>query len=133
MYGNNVTLVVGGTSTDKSGNAFYIAAGYSSVTLTAPTSGNTQGLAVIGPTTSSSSGTASFAQGASGNSITGAFYFPYGAISLSGAANVNNGAGGCLELIGSQVSLSGGSSLASSCNIPGVGTSGASGLVSLVQ
>lgn len=133
MSAANVTVVVGGTSLDGSGNAFFVGAGYSTVTFTAPTSGNTQELAVIGPTTSTNTGTVSFGEGASGNNVTGAFYFPYGAITLSGAANVSNGSSGCLELIGSQVTLVGGSSLASSCNIPGVGTSGTSGLVSLVM
>ena len=133
MSAVSVTVVVGGTSLDSSGNAFSVGAGYSSVTFTAPTSGNTQQLAVIGPTASTNTGTVSFGEGASGNDVTGAFYFPYGAITLSGAANVANGSSGCLELIGSQVTLTGGSSLASSCNIPGVGTSGTSGLVSLVQ
>ncbi len=133
MSAPNTTFVVGGEALDGSGHAFYIGAGYSTVTLSAPATGNTQGLAVIGPTASSNIGTAVMTEGSTGTTISGAFYFPYGAISLSGAANVGNGSGQCLEVIGKQVTLSGGSALASTCNIPGVGTSGVSGLVSLVQ
>ena len=99
----------------------------------APTSGSTQGLAVIGPTTSSNLSGATFNEGSSGTNISGAFYFPYGQINQAGDSQIGDGSGQCLELIGSQVTLTGGSSLASSCNIPGVGTSGSSGLVSLVQ
>jgi hypothetical protein len=36
-------------------------------------------------------------------------------------------------MIAYQVSVTNGGAMASSCNIPGVGTSGSSGLVSLVQ
>ncbi|HWY17021.1 MAG TPA: hypothetical protein VNX86_17960 [Rhizomicrobium sp.] len=133
-----VTFVVGGSTLDTSDCAspycsFYVGAGYSNVTLTAPTSGSTQGLAVIGPTTSTNLGGATFNEGSSGTSISGAFYFPYGHINQAGSSNIGDGTGQCLELIGSQVTLTGGSSLASSCSIPGVGTSGSSGIVSLVQ
>ncbi|HEY3777447.1 MAG TPA: pilus assembly protein TadG-related protein [Rhizomicrobium sp.] len=127
-----VTLVIGGTALDGSGHAFYVGAGYSSVTLSAPTSGSTQNIAVIGPTSSSNTGSAVFTEGSTNTTIQGAFYMPYGNLSMSGAASVGNASGQCLELIASQVSLSGGSALASSCSIPGVGISG-SGVVSLVQ
>jgi hypothetical protein len=129
---NNVTLVIGGNTLDSSGHAFYVGAGYSSVALTAPTSGSTQNLAVVGPTSTSNAGTAVFTEGASNTSVSGAFYFPNGAVSLSGAASLGNGSGQCLELIGSQISLSGGSALGSICTIPGSLASNQS-LVSLVQ
>jgi hypothetical protein len=132
MSASGVTLVVGGNSLDSSGHAFYVGAGYSDVTLTAPTSGSTSGLAVIGPTSSTNTGTAVFNEGSSNTSISGAFYFPYGAISQSGSSHIGDGTAQCLELIGSQVTLSGGAALASSCNIPGVGFSD-KGVISLVQ
>jgi hypothetical protein len=138
LSASGVTFVVGGSTLDTSDCAspycsFYVGAGYSNVTLTAPTSGATQGLAVIGPTTSTNLSGATFNEGSSGTNISGAFYFPNGQINQAGSSHIGDGAGQCLELIGSQVTLSGGSSLASSCNIPGVGSSGSSGLVSLVQ
>ena len=104
-----------------------VAAGYSNVTLTAPASGALQNVVVA----SNGSGGASFAEGASGNSLSGAFYFPNASITLSGAGNVGNGVGQCLELIGSTITLSGGSALASTC--AGLGGAAAGGSVALVK
>jgi Flp pilus assembly protein TadG len=136
IYGSGVTLVLGGSGVPSSGtcanNSFCTAAGYNDITLTAPSSGSTQGLVVIGPTSSSNTNGASFIEGATNTSMSGAFYMPYGPINLSGGASVGNGSGQCLEVIGSQVTLAGGSELASSCNIPGSGGSGGA-TVALVQ
>jgi Flp pilus assembly protein TadG len=138
LLANGVTFVIGAVSVPSNGScsggqAFCAAAGYNSTTLVAPSSGNTEGLAVIGPTTSSNTAGALFTEGSSNQSISGAFYFPYGAISLNGAATIGNGASQCLMLIGSQVTLSGGSAVASTCSIPGYSGSGSSGAVALVQ
>ena len=136
IYGSSVTLVIGGNSVPSSGtcanDAMCEASGYGHVTLTAPILGNTEGLIVVGPTSSSNTSGANFTEGASNTSMSGAFYMPYGPVSLSGGASVGNGSAQCLELIGSQVTLSGGSDLASSCNIPGAGASGGAS-VALVQ
>lgn len=132
VSGSNVTLVIGGSTLDSSGHAFYVGAGYSTVTLTAPTSGNTANLAVIGPTSTSNTGTAVFTEGASNTTVSGAFYFPNGAVSMSGAASLGNGTGQCLELVGSQISLSGGSALGSICDVAGASNDNPS-LVALVQ
>jgi hypothetical protein len=136
VYGFGVTLVIGGNSVSSSGtcanDAFCEASGYSNVTLTAPTSGSTDGLLVVGPTSSSDTNGASFTEGATNTSMSGAFYMPYGAVNLGGGASVGNGSGQCLEVIGSQVTLTGGSDLASSCNIPGSAGSGGA-TVALVQ
>jgi Flp pilus assembly protein TadG len=124
VNGGNVTFVIGASSTPQSGScaseAFCVTSGYSHVTLTAPTSGSMENMLVIGPTTSSSAG-ATFAEGASNTSLSGIFYFPHGPISLSGGASIGAGSGQCLQLIGSQISLSGGTTLASLC--PGSGMS----------
>ncbi len=118
LSGTGVTLVASGAQLIPggtcSGLSFCIAAGFNSVTLTAPSSGATAGLVVVGPTTGSHAG-ASFAEGASGTSLSGTLYFPAGGITLGGGASVGNGPGQCLELIGSQVTLTGGALLASSC------------------
>ncbi len=117
MYGADVTLVTDGSSTPASGTcsgqAFCVGAGYGHVTLTSPTSGTTADLAVIGPQSNTKG--ANFAEGASNTNISGAFYFPDGPVSFSGAAALGSGTGLCLELIGSQVTLAGGSALASTC------------------
>ena len=129
MYGNGVTMVTDGSSTPGSGvcsgQAFCVAAGYGHVTLTSPSSGTTADLAVIGPQSPSNTHGAYFAEGASNTSISGAFYFPNGPVNFSGAAALGSGTGVCLELIGSQVTLAGGSALASTCVSSGAVTASA--------
>ena len=119
VTGSAVTIITSGT--------FSVAAGYTNVTLTAPGSGALQDLVVA----SNGAGGASFSEGASGNSLSGAFYFPSAPITLSGAGSVGNGAGQCLELIGSTITLSGGSTLASTCT--GLAGNASGGTVLLVQ
>lgn len=84
VSGANVTLVPSGKAKSNSGSCngyvFCVAAGYSNIVLTAPQSGATAKLAVIGPTGSSNTGGATFAEGGSNAQISGAFYFPYGPI-----------------------------------------------------
>ena len=131
MDGANVTIVLGGAATPASGTCsgqvFCVAAGYGHVTLTGPSSGTLAGLVVVGP--ASNTGGATFAEGASNTSLSGAFYFPQGAISLSGGASVGGGSGQCLELIGTQVTLSGGTAAASNC----VSASAGNTKIALVQ
>ena len=121
ISGTAVTLTIGGSSNVSCGyypvttSSFCIGAGYSSVTLTAPASGTYAKLAVIGPASSSNTTGASFTAGASGTSISGALYFPNGPINMSGGASLGSGAGQCLQIVGSQISLNGGSTAASSC------------------
>jgi hypothetical protein len=110
-----VTLVIGGNSTVSCSGpttAFCVEGGYSNVILTAPTSGSTANLAVIGPTSSTNTAGAVLTAGASGANIAGAFYFPYGAFSMGGAASIG---GSCLELIAKQVTISQGSAAGSTC------------------
>ncbi len=119
VTGSGVSVIVSGT--------FTVTAGYNTVTLTAPTSGTMQNVVVAG----NGAGGATFSAGASGNSLSGVVYFPSGPISLSGAGNVGNGAGQCLELIGSSITLMGGSALATTCS--GMGGVASGGTVVLVQ
>jgi len=119
VTGNAVTIITSGT--------FSVAAGYTNVTLTAPTSGTLQDLVVA----SNAAGGASFSEGATGNLLSGAFYFPIAPITLSDAGSVGSAAGQCLELIGSAVTLAGGSTLASTCS--GLAGSVTGGAVVLVQ
>jgi Flp pilus assembly protein TadG len=138
LYGNGVTLVIGANNIPSNGSctgsyAFCVANGYNNTTLVAPSSGNTEGLAVIGPTSTSNTAGVLFTEGSSSQSISGAFYFPHGAITMDGAATVGNGSSQCLMLIGSQVTMNGGTAIASTCNINGYSGSGSSGTVALVQ
>jgi hypothetical protein len=136
VSGSNVTFVIGASAMPAgtcAGQAFCVAAGFGHVTLTAPTSGTNNNLLVLGPpSTSPNPGAgAKFAQGASGTTLSGAFYIPNGPVSMSGSGNINSG-GGCLELIGSQISLVGGSAAATTC--AGIGGSNVGTVaVALVQ
>jgi hypothetical protein len=134
--GSGVTLVISGTSTVTCGSttsAFCLGAGYADVTLTAPSSGSTANLAVIGPQSSSDTGAATFTSGATNTQISGAFYFPNGQIYMSGGATLEDtgNSSACLELIGTQVTITAGSALGSTCTGLGSGSSGTT--VSLVQ
>jgi hypothetical protein len=133
-----VTLVISGTSTVTCGgvasSSFCLGAGYATVDLTAPSAGGTANLAVIGPQSAASTSVAAFTTGATNTRVSGAFYFPNGAVTMSGAASLQDtvDAGACLELIASQVTLGGGSAAASSCTgLGGAGTLGTT--VTLVQ
>jgi len=140
-----VTLVIGGaTITLPSGaspvscggtsSTLCVGSGYSTVKLTAPTTGSTAQLAVIGPQTASITAGATFTAGATNTQISGAFYFPNGPINLSGAASLHDtvDAGACLELIGTSVTASAGTSTGSTCS--GLGTSsGGTPTVGLIQ
>ncbi|HTV45628.1 MAG TPA: hypothetical protein VMF05_09960 [Stellaceae bacterium] len=134
-----VTLVISGISTVTCGSttsAFCLGAGYSDVTLTAPSSGSTASLAVIGPQSASDTGAATFTSGATNTRISGAFYFPNGQVYMSGGATLQDtvDSDACLELIGTQVTLTAGSALGSTCTGLGSGSSGnTGGTVSLVQ
>ena len=138
VYGDPVTIVIGAaggvpTSGTCESVAFCAAAGYSDVTLVAPSSGNQEGLAVLGPTSSSNTNGAILTAGATGADVSGAFYFPYGAISFGGGASMGNGTSQCLMLIGSQITMTGGTAVGSTCSIPGYSGGGATGTVALVQ
>lgn len=131
VSGSGVTLAISGTSTPASGpcagTSFCVASGFNHVTLTAPTSGTTANLLLVGPTNAARTGGASFA-GGSTTSLSGAMYFPNGPVSMSGGATLGNGAGQCLQIIGSQVSASGGTTSGSTC-ITGSSSGGTTVLV----
>jgi Flp pilus assembly protein TadG len=131
--GTGVTFVLGAATTPSSGTcngeAICITSS-SGLSLIAPTSGATAGLAVIGPTDGSTAG-ALFESSSSG-SLSGAVYLPTGAIQVSSSASLGGGAGvNCLELIGSQVSVTSSSAIGSSC--AGLGGSASGTGVVLVQ
>lgn len=106
------------------GQAFCVSAGYSNVRFTAPKSGPFKDMAVIGPLDPARTSGAKFAAGAGGSVVSGAFYFPNGPITMSGGASASGGSGDCLQMIGAEVTLSGGTSIASECDLPQSGGSG---------
>ncbi len=131
VLAQNVTFVSTAVTTPSSGTcsgqAFCVGAGYGHVVIAAPTTGSYANMAVVGPVSGSSTAGAVITEGASSTTISGAFYFPAGAISLSGAGNLGSGTGQCLEVVGSQVTLSGGSALATAC--AGLGATGGGAIV----
>ncbi len=131
VFAENVTIVISGSATpasgDCSGRSFCATAGYSNIRLTSPTSGSMAGFAVIGPQVNG--GGALFTGGASGGRISGAFYFPKGPINMNGGAGVAGGTT-CLQLIGSLITLAGGTTAVSECvTTAGSGSGGAPRLV----
>jgi len=138
VSGANVTLVLSGKAKSSSGSCsgyvFCVAAGYSNIVLTAPQTGTMAKLAVIGPTSTAVTAGATFAEGGSNAQISGAFYFPYGPIIMNGGSSVlgsTTDATKCLQLIGSRITLSGGTAATSECIA--ATASSASSKVSLVQ
>jgi hypothetical protein len=126
LHASGVTLVIGGSTTPSSGTCSgmaFCAASASNITLTAPTSGATQDLAVIGPTSTGNTAGALISSAGS-SSVSGAFYIPNGAVSVTSASGLGGGTGQCLELIGSQISVSSASAVGSTCT--GLGGSGSS-------
>ena len=118
VSGDGVNFMISGSATPGSGNCsgrtFCIAAGYSNVVLKAPTTGALANLAVVGPQNSSYTSGALFSEGGAGAVINGAFYFPYGPMTMSGGASAGD-SGGCLQVVATSVTLTGGTTLASSC------------------
>ena len=135
--GVDVSLIISGKSASStwpcSGYTFCVAAGYSGVQLTAPQTGALAKLAVAGPQDAARTGGATFTQGGSGGKVSGAFYFPNGPVEMSGGAGMSGGGGSenCLQLIGSRITMSGGTTMASEC-IAAAGASG-SDKISLIR
>ncbi len=131
VSGTGVTLVMAGQSTVSGSSCtsavFCEGAGFNNISLSAPTLGTDANLVIIGP--SSATGGAYFSEGASNTLLSGALYFPKGPMALSGGASVGNQTGQCLQVIASQITLSGGTHLTSNSCI----SSSGSAQVELVQ
>ncbi len=128
-----VTLVLGALATPSSGTCSGEALcvlSASSEALIAPTTGPTAGLAVIGPTSSSNTAGALF-ESASSGSYSGAVYMPNGPINVTSASGLGGGSAACLELIGSEITITSASATGSTCTGLGSGSTGAT--VALVQ
>ncbi|SEP18865.1 Putative Flp pilus-assembly TadE/G-like [Salinihabitans flavidus] len=102
--------------------SFCVSSDYSNVQFRAPLTGPFADIAIVGPLDASRREGATFRAGASDGVVTGAAYFPNGPITLSGGASASGGDGGCLQIIGAEITLTGGASLASDCEFSGAGT-----------
>ena len=99
-----VTIVLTGST--AAGYATANISGGANVSITAPTSGPTAGLAFFQDRNAPSSGTDSFSGGTT-QTITGAIYFPHQAVNYSGGATA--GGSNCTQLIAYTMTFSGGS------------------------
>ncbi|HET6236623.1 MAG TPA: hypothetical protein VFE41_16925 [Acetobacteraceae bacterium] len=89
---------------------------------------------MLGPDSSTTNTAgATFAEVSTNTSLSGAFFIPNGAFILSGGSSVGNGTSQCLEVIASQVTLTGGTALASSCSGLGGASSSSGAAIELVQ
>jgi hypothetical protein len=114
MTGTGVTIILTGSGSNYANATIGNGA---TVTLSAPTTGTTAGLAVVGdPNAPSSTPSSSFGGGATMN-ITGALYFPTETVQFTnGIANPS----GCTQLIAGSMVFNGGASFSNNC--PGTGT-----------
>jgi hypothetical protein len=109
MTGNDVTLVF--TSSTGSNYATASINGGASLSLTAPSSGNFQGIVIYGDR-NMPVGTSFSLGGGSGQGFGGAVYLPKAALSYAGGSATNTT---CTEVIADTVSLVGNSNLAINC------------------
>ena len=114
MTGTGVTIIFTGCGSNY---AYATIGNGATVTLTAPTTGTTAGIAFFGDPNAPASTTSNFGGGANMN-ITGAIYFP------SETVQFNNGISnptGCTQLIAGMIQFSGGAKFSNNC--AGTGTS----------
>ena len=104
--------------------------GSASLSLSPPTSGPYSGLTFFG--SRSGSGLTHQVNGNSGSVVEGAVYFPKSAIQFSGNSKTSGG-GGCTQVIGLTVELTGNSSLRSTCQSSGTRDLLANRFVRLVE
>jgi Flp pilus assembly protein TadG len=130
VTGDGVTIIMTNSTTPTSTGSVSISGG-SKVTISAPTTGATAGLAFFQDRGASNAGTNSFSGGAT-QSITGAIYFPNQAVSFSG--NTGNTPAQCTQLIGYTLTFSGTSTFNASCSGLGLkGMGGTGGAIALVE
>jgi hypothetical protein len=110
VYGSGVTLIF--TSSTGNNWATVTINGNGVVNLTAPISGPTAGIAVLGDR-NIPVGTVFKLNGGSSQIFGGAIYVPTGAISYSGGAGTSSS---CTQIIGDTVTFTGNSSVAINCS-----------------
>ena len=116
VSGSNVTIAVAGSSSmvvrapsGAGSNVFLRQRRVQRGDALGPDLGNLQNITVVGPL-STCTGGVTLTEGGSAT-IGGALYFPNGPMALSGGASIGNGADACLEIVASQITLSGGTSI----------------------
>jgi Flp pilus assembly protein TadG len=118
---SGTTIVL--TSSTGAGYATAQISGGTTLSLTAPSTGATAGLAFFQDRNAPSSGTNSFS-GGSTQKITGAIYFPNQGVSYSGGATTGGAA--CTQLVAFTAQFSGGTTFNNTCSGVGVNAIGGS-------
>lgn len=127
VSGEDVTVVLSGRGSIKgdvswgcNSTSFCIDGG-NAVTLTAPTSGENEGMGIIGPLDDSRGGVHIAAGGAS--RLSGVMYFPHAPLKIDGGGSLTGTAPtDCLQIIASEVTMYGGAATATECvSLPGSG------------
>lgn len=126
LSGDGVTIVL--TSTTSQYGTVSISGG-STVNLTAPTVGDTAGIAIFQDRNAPQTGSDSFSGGTTQN-ITGAIYFPNQPVTFSGGTTT--GGARCTQLIAYRITFNGNANLNSDCIGTGVRGAG-TGLLQLVE
>lgn len=119
LTGTGVTIVL--TSSTGTNYPTVTINGGAVVSLSAPTTGPTQGLAFFQDRRAPGSGSNTFNGGAQLN-VTGAIYFPNQLVTFSGGASTS--ANGCTQLIAGSVYFTGGSTFGKNCANTGVELAG---------
>ncbi|MBP0439398.1 TadE/TadG family type IV pilus assembly protein [Tianweitania sediminis] len=124
--GVDVNFILGGdrasTQGTCNGYAFCVGSGFSGISLAAPKIGPLGKVLVVGPQLPANIKGATFAEGGSAGVLAGAFYFPFGPVTMSGGASAGGANNYCLQLIGSRITLGGGTTAVSECIAAGGGS-----------
>jgi Flp pilus assembly protein TadG len=123
LAGSGVTIIL----TSSTGSSYGTAqiSGGAKITLSAPTSGATEGLAFFQDHNAPQASSNSFSGGSTQN-ITGAIYFPNEQVTYSGGTTTANGGAACTQLLAYKLSFSGGSTFNANCSGTGVASIGVS-------
>ncbi|MEJ2022449.1 MAG: pilus assembly protein TadG-related protein [Maritimibacter sp.] len=119
VSGTDVTVVISGVGASLSGGkcpsgSSFCVGGGNAVTLTAPSTGANALLGIIGPLDEGSGGAYISAGGSS--RLSGVMYFPNDPIEMNGGATIGGSSEtDCLQIIGSEILMSGGTAAASEC------------------
>ena len=126
LTGLGVTIVLTGSGANY---ATVNLQGGSTVTLTAPTTGTTGGMAFFQDRNAPASGINNF-NGGTGQSITGALYFPKQTVKFGGGTTANIT---CIEIVARVVTITGNATLKLDCTGTGVLSIGGGGQPAMAE
>lgn len=130
VTGTDVTIIL--TASDGSGYADVSIAGGSTMSLSAPTSGDYSGILFFQDSNAPSSPSSSFDfTGGSNTELTGVIYVPNNDVNFNGGNSTDDN--GCLQIVANTVTFNGNADLENQCTGLGLNTIYTSYAVSLVE